>query len=48
MEKDILQKASELIKKDEGIDISALSNREKTIIINALKDTYPLKNYSCH
>ena len=43
MEKDILQKASELIKKDEGIDISALSNREKTIIINALKDTYPLK-----
>ena len=43
MEKDILQKASELIKKDEGIDVLALSNKEKTIIINALRNTYPLK-----
>ena len=44
MEKDILQKANELIKKDEGIDISVLSNREKTIIINALRNTYPLRD----
>lgn len=43
MEKDILLKASELIKKEEGIDVLALSNREKTIIINALRNTYPLK-----
>ena len=43
MEKNILQKASELIKKDEGIDVLALSNKEKTIIINALRNTYPLK-----
>ena len=43
MEKDILQKASELIKKDEDIDVLALSSKEKTIIINALRNTYPLK-----
>lgn len=30
-------------KKDEGIDVFALSNKEKTIIVNALKNTYPLK-----
>lgn len=43
MEKDILEKAVELIKKDQGIDINALTNREKAIIINALRNHYPLK-----
>lgn len=43
MEKDILEKAAELLKKDEGIDINDLTNKEKTIIINALRDDYQLK-----
>ena len=43
MEKDILEKAAELIKKDQGIDINALTNKEKAIIINALRNHYPLK-----
>ncbi|WP_240937776.1 IS3 family transposase [Faecalicoccus pleomorphus] len=43
MEKEILEKAAELLKKDEGIDINDLTNKEKTIIINALRDHYQLK-----
>ena len=43
MEKDILEKAAELIKKEQGIDINALTNKEKAIIINALRNHYPLK-----
>lgn len=43
MEKDILEKAAELIKKDQGIDINVLTNKEKAIIINALRNHYPLK-----
>ena len=42
MEKDILEKAAELIKKDNGINIDELSNKEKTIIIDALRDIYKL------
>lgn len=38
IEKDILEKATELLKKDEGIDINDLTNKEKTIIINTLRD----------
>ena len=37
-ENDILQKASKLIKKDEDIDISAQSNREKTIASKVIKE----------
>lgn len=43
IEKDILEKVAELLKKDEGIDINDLTNKEKTIIINALRDQYQLK-----
>lgn len=43
MEKDILEKAAEIIKKDEGIGIDTLSNREKAMVIDALADRYPLK-----
>ena len=43
MEKDILEKAAELLKKEKGIDINHLTNKEKTIIINALKTHYKLK-----
>jgi len=42
LEYDILSKANELVKKDEGVDPRALSNREKTLLVDALKDPYPL------
>lgn len=38
----ILKKAEEFIKKDPGISISHLNNREKTKIADALRQTYPL------
>lgn len=43
LEKDILQEAAKVIKKDQGINLSSLTNREKAIIINALRDRYILK-----
>lgn len=43
LEKDILEAAAELIKKDPGVDLKSLSNREKTILIGALKHRHPLK-----
>jgi len=43
IERDIYEKAIEIIKKDKGIDIKDLTNREKAIIINALRKTYKLK-----
>jgi len=42
LEHDILIKANELVKKDEGVNPKALSNREKTLLIDALKDAYQL------
>ena len=42
LEHDLLKKANELIKKDLGVDLQILSNREKTQLIDALKDTYCL------
>lgn len=42
IERDIYEKAAELIKKDKGINIKLLTNREKATIINALRDTYKL------
>ena len=44
MEKDILEAAAELIKKDQDVDLKKLSNREKTILIGALKSKYMLKD----
>ena len=43
LERDILEAAAELIKKDPGVDLKSLSNREKTILIGALKSNHPLK-----
>lgn len=43
LEKDVLQKAAEIIKKDQGISLDNLSNREKAIVINTLRNTYSLK-----
>ncbi|RCV85927.1 IS3 family transposase [Billgrantia montanilacus] len=42
LEHDILMKANELIKKDQGIDLQLLTNREKTQLIDALRETYTL------
>jgi len=43
IERDIYEKATEIIKKDQGINLQFLTNREKAIIINALRDSYQLK-----
>ncbi len=42
LEKDVLEKAAEVIKKDEGVSLKKLSNREKAIVIGALRDKYKL------
>lgn len=42
LEHDILIKANELLKKDQGVDLELLSNREKTQLVDALRGTYPL------
>lgn len=43
MQMDILKEASKVIKKDRGIDLKNLSNKEKTAVIDALRNKYPLK-----
>ena len=47
MENKILKKANELLKKEIGTDYSNLSNKEKTIIISALKQEYKIKDLLC-
>jgi len=47
LEKDLLNKANELIKKDLGIDQQHLTNREKTQLVDALKPTYTLTELLC-
>jgi putative transposase len=42
LEHDILKKANELIKKGLGIDQPLLTNREKTVLVDALRQTYAL------
>ena len=42
MEIDILKETINVLKKDPGIDQSALKNREKAVIVDALKNKYPL------
>lgn len=44
MENDALQSASELLKKDQGANLINLTNREKAIVIGALRKNYPLKD----
>ena len=47
LEKDVLEKAAEILKKGQGISIPTLTNREKAIVINALRGKYPLKWLLC-
>lgn len=42
LEHDILNKANELLKKGLGVTPHLLSNREKTLLVDAMKDTYTL------
>lgn len=42
MEIDVLKETVNVLKKDPGIDQTALTNREKAVIIDALKNKYPL------
>ena len=42
LEQDLLNKANELLKKGLGVDLQLLSNREKTLLIDALKEHYDL------
>lgn len=42
IERDILEKAAEIIKKDPGIDPKSLVNKEKTALIDALRKIYSL------
>lgn len=43
LERDILEKAAELIKMGTGISLDSLTNREKVELIDALRDKYRLK-----
>ena len=43
IERDVLEKAAEIIKKDQGVSLKDLSNKEKVIVIDALRDRYKLK-----
>lgn len=42
LEHDLLKKANDLLKKDLGVDLQLLSNREKTMLVDALKEEYGL------
>jgi len=43
LEKDVLEKAAEVIKKDEGVSLEKLTNHEKAIVIGALRSKYKLR-----
>lgn len=42
MEIDILKETIHVLKKDPGVNQTALKNREKAVIVDALKNRYPL------
>lgn len=43
MERDLLEKAAEIIKKGQGINLKELANKEKVKLIDALEKMYPIK-----
>lgn len=47
LEKDLLKKANELLKKELGIDRQHLTNREKTQLVDALRAVYTLTELLC-
>ncbi|MBR1598934.1 MAG: IS3 family transposase [Lachnospiraceae bacterium] len=42
LERDVLEKAGEILKKEKGISLDKLSNREKAFLIDALRNKYKL------
>ena len=42
LEHDLLKKANEILKKGLGVDLQLLTNREKTLLVDALKPTHAL------
>lgn len=44
LENDALKEAAKLLKKARGINLKEISNRDKAIVIDALRDRYPLKD----
>ena len=50
LEKEALEIAAKLIKKDQGISLDTLSNREKAVVIGVLRNRYSLKELLiiCH
>lgn len=44
LEHDLLKKANEILKKDLGVDLQLLSNREKTTLVDALREAYALRD----
>jgi hypothetical protein len=42
LEHDLLKKANELLKKGLGVDPRLLTNREKTLLVDALRQTHAL------
>ena len=44
LENDALKEATRLLKKAQGIDLKKIRNREKAIVIDALRARYPLKD----
>ena len=43
LEREILEKAGEILKKEKGISLDKLTNREKVCLIDALRKKYKLK-----
>ena len=42
MEVDVLKETLNILKKDQGVNVAKLKNREKAVVIDAVKDKYPL------
>ncbi len=42
LERDLLKKANEILKKGLGVDLQLLTNREKTLLVDALRELYDL------
>jgi transposase-like protein len=42
LERDLLEGAAELIKKDPGVSLQKMANQEKTMLIDAMREKYPL------
>jgi putative transposase len=47
LEHDLLKKANELLKRGLGVDLQLLTNREKTLLVDALRQTRALPDRFC-